>query len=333
MLLRRHGNMLFVACPAKLNLFLELLGKRDDGFHQIETVMTTVSLFDELRFTATSGADEALSLDVRLVSQGPSRERDVIPSDGRNLIVRALDILRTQAIQQGRCLPDVGMRVSLAKRIPSAAGLGGASSNAAAALIAGNLLWSLGYSDEELAQFAASLGSDIAFFIGHSLALCTGRGEQVKSVSSRLGPIDLVIVKPIVSLSTRDVYQQVSHGSAESRFDSPEIRSSQPLLQGLASGRPAMVASQIWNRLELAASQLTDELVPVRQQFESLPCLGHMMSGSGSSYFGIFNSRRSARVAAGRLKAKFSDARIFCVRSLAGVGQRRKWEPTDRLVS
>ncbi|MEL7495968.1 MAG: 4-(cytidine 5'-diphospho)-2-C-methyl-D-erythritol kinase [Planctomycetota bacterium] len=310
MRLRRHSNQLYVATPAKLNLFLELLGKRDDGYHQIETVMTTVSLFDELRFTPTD--DGQISMSVRLVGVGVDRrEQDVIPNNQRNLVVQALTLLLNDAAERGVEVDRPGMQVELNKRIPSAAGLGGASSNAAGALIAGNLLWSLGLRREQLAELAAQLGSDIPFFIYGGMAVCEGRGEIISPVDHRLGPIDVVIVKPGIALSTRDVFSQVD------LTDDPVSRV--PLTDAVRCGDRIDLGRQMMNRMESAAGKLTGEVSAIGQQFETIGCLGHQMSGSGSSYFGVFRNRNSAQRAARKLQARMPSARVFYARSESGA--------------
>lgn len=330
MRLRRNGNLLFVATPAKLNLFLELLGKRADGFHQIETVMSTVSLFDELVFErmeplSRPGLASPLTLDVQLVQRGdePS-EADTIPTDERNLIIRSLGLLRESAISTGRWRSEAGIRVSLWKRIPSAAGLGGASSDAAAALVAGNELWQLGFSIEQLAGIAARLGSDIPFFLTGGTSVCRGRGEIISPVQNRLGAFDCVIVKPRVSLPTGKVFSYVTPTST--------IENAQPIIDAMAAGRIGVVAKLMKNRLADAADLITDEIEHVRRCFHALPCLGHQLSGSGSSYFGIFANRIAAKRSVKVLRARLPQARVFHVRSLSGDNNRNTQRMSSLLV-
>lgn len=326
MRLRRDGNLLSVESPAKLNLFLELLGKRSDGFHQIETVMTTVSLVDQLRFRPTS--DGQFHLQISMASRGPSQERDSIPTDQRNLIVKSLQLLRETGIQDGGCDANRGMSVWLSKRIPSAAGMGGASSNAAAALIAGNQIWKLGFSETKLCQLAAQLGSDIPFFIAQSTAICEGRGEMITALPNRSVPMYFAIVKPSVGLATKDVF-----GCSVIPDDKNERRSSARLVRCLAAGKIRGVGANLFNRMESAASRLTDRIETIKNLFEKLPCLGHQMSGSGSSYFGLFPHARAARVAARILRAQLPGSRVFEVRSLSAVASPRQPLLKDRVVA
>ena len=328
---RRLNNELFVASPAKLNLFLELLGKRADGFHEIETVMMTVSLFDRLRFVPRPDTDQ-FELRVGVISRGPTKELDSIPTDDRNLVLRSLKLLQQKATDDGRRQLG-GMEIHLQKWIPSSAGLGGASSNAAAALVAGNLLWELGYTLNQLSRLAAELGSDIPFFVDHSTALCSGRGELVDGIRLRTKPIEFVIVKPAVRLSTREVYQHVELPTGDTSCACPTTRRVAPLVEALARGSISQVAKQLWNRLEFAARRMTDELQEIRRQFDTLPSLGHQLSGSGSSYFGIFGSRAVASSSARRLRARFPDARVFHVQSFQKVSMQRTPLNRDRVVA
>jgi len=214
---RRVGPSLVVHTPAKLNLFLELLGKREDGYHELETLMVAVDLFDTLTFT------EEDSNDIRLQCSGlgagkqgsvpgsfapggaaqasADAEGEGIPLGSDNLVVKAAQLLR------GHAGVERGVRISLVKRIPSAAGLAGGSSDAAATLMALNRFWNLGLGVFELQRLASHLGSDVAFFVdGTSAAVCHGRGEIIEPLDVPLG-LHFVIVRPRTGLSTALVYK------------------------------------------------------------------------------------------------------------------------------
>ena len=167
-------NQFEIIAPAKINLFLEIHGKRHDGFHELETVMSTVNLYDRLRFRLRGDDQIRLSIANR-------HSRDFgsvhIPDDDRNLVVKALKLLRSRSSAPSN--HALGCDVTLFKKIPAEAGLGGASSNAAAALIAGNQFWDLGFSRNQLEGMAAELGSDVPFFLSGGAAICRGRGEKV----------------------------------------------------------------------------------------------------------------------------------------------------------
>jgi 4-diphosphocytidyl-2-C-methyl-D-erythritol kinase len=187
----------------------------------------------------------------------------------------------------------------LIKRIPSSAGLGGASSDAAAALAAANLAWELGWSRQQLAELGAELGSDIPFFFsagcwGAAAAVCRGRGERVEPIENRTDA-HFVVVRPPVGLSTAVVYRSCR----------PAVQpaSVQPLAAALQRGDTVMLGRSMANRLEPIAATLSPHLEPVRRLFDRLDCLGHQMSGSGAGYFGLCRSARHARRVSGRLRA------------------------------
>ena len=322
MLVRKlSSSQLRVSAPAKVNLYLELLGKRPDGFHELETIMTTVSLFDQLSFKANQSGQ--LSLSVQMAdsdrSAGPDDSgSEQIPTDQRNLIIKALTHLqkigsKSNAGETKTNQVEVsGMDVKLLKRIPSSAGLGGASSNAAAALIAGNMLWNLQLSRQQLSDAAAEIGSDVPFFLDGGMAMCRGRGEKIAAIEAP-SALSFVIAKPPVGLSTPSVFGQCKIPE--------QPRQSADAIAGVKSGRAGRIADSLLNRLQPAAGRLLDEIGKLEQEFSELPCLGHQMSGSGSSYFGLFRNQRCARRAAARLSARWPALKIHCVTSLGRSGE------------
>ena len=314
MLIRQYGHQIRIDTPAKVNFFLELHGRREDGFHQIDTVMQTVSLWDQLRIDSADGDEVELSCQLRQPSGQPA-EKDAIPSDHRNLVVRACKRLQEYARENQIDSPfrPAGLKIQLTKWIPSAAGLGGASSDCAAALVGANRAWGLELSLPQLHSIAAELGSDVPFFLYGGAARCTGRGEIIQPVSATAG-VDLVIVKPPVAISTKDVFSRVD-------LDQADPVSADPSIDAIATGRRQLIANSMFNRLAKPASQLTDQLEPMEKSFEQAGSLGHQMSGSGSSYFGIFPNRKAARVARQQLASQLKDCRVFAVRTLAARDQ------------
>ena len=294
----RVGNQIEVWAPAKLNLFLEVREKRADGFHEIETLMTPVSLYDTLRFNEASDSD---SLDVRL-SPTLQREGTDCPESADNLVLRAIDLLRRHSGI------DQYARVELTKRIPSQAGLGGGSSDAAAAMLAANSAWGLDLSCDELASLSAELGSDIPFFFTGGPAVCRGRGEIV--TAERLRKFHAVVVKPAAGLSTKDVFQRVDLST--NRKPVEDLLKSVDHLADFATG--------MFNRLEFAAELLSPWIERLRTIFHGLGLWGHQLSGSGSSYFGICRSARHARCVAQKLRGCNLGA-VFAVRTdLSSIG-------------
>jgi len=195
----------------------------------------------------------------------------------------------------------------LIKRIPAAAGLGGASSDAAAALAAANSAWNLHWPLDRLQDLAAELGSDVPFFLTGGAAVCRGRGEFINPFASC--PLQLVVVRPAVGLSTKDVYQRCSPGH--------EACSAAAMTAAMASRRAVSVARQLKNDLQAPASELTPSIAELGREFSRQPVLGHEMSGSGSSCFALVRSRRQSRRIATRLRARNAGL-VFGARSVSG---------------
>jgi 4-diphosphocytidyl-2-C-methyl-D-erythritol kinase len=211
-----------------------------------------------------------------------------LPTDEKNLVFRAVDLLRREAGIVA------GADIELVKRIPSQAGLGGASSDAAAALLAANAGWRLGWSREQLAVLAARLGSDIPFFFCPGVAMCRGRGEKIEPLG-RVPPLWVVVVRPPEGLSTPAVFKACR--VARQPIDP------QPVIDSLRAGDVRRLASSMFNRLQEPAEQLSPAVVHLRETFARTDCLGHQMSGSGSSYFGICRNASHARRVAAQLAA------------------------------
>jgi 4-diphosphocytidyl-2-C-methyl-D-erythritol kinase len=298
--LGQDGQSIRVATPAKINLYFELLGKRSDGFHEIETVMSTISLFDDIQFSAR---DDCL-LKLGIFQQGCTAAEQ-IPTDHSNLILKSLEMLRDRFGS-----PNLGCDVFLRKRIPSAAGLGGASGNAAGAILAANHIWNLGLSLEELKSVAAEIGSDVPFFLVGGTCRCTGRGEIIESKEVPAG-MAVVVAKPEEGLSTAAVYGKCSVPS--------QIQRSDDLLQSLQDGRWNRVGRHMFNRLEEFAMSMTPAIGKLKDVFDQLNCVGHQMSGSGSSYFGIFRNTADARRAAQIATRAFGNTIFVC----STLGQER----------
>ena len=250
---------------AKINLGLEITGRRDDGYHELVSVMQTVSLADMLIFTP---ADE-ISVDSGVAGLD---QRD-------DLIWKAATALR-EAVGA-----EPGIHIRAEKEIPSRAGLGGGSSNCATALLALNEIWEAGLPVEKLAEIAATLGSDPAFFLYGGTALTRGRGEIVEPL--RDGPPRwVVLVKPEESLSTPPVYGELR---AEEHTDGAATLA---LAAGLREGR--LDYGLMRNNLGPAARRLCPSMEPVLKELRERADVA-MVSGSGSTCFGLFGNEAAAR--------------------------------------
>lgn len=263
--------------PAKLNLFLEILGKRVDGYHELESLMVTIDLYDRLEFVADPSGQISLECD------DPN-----LPTDASNLVVRAAQRIKNDSGT------SQGVRITLNKKIPAQAGLAGGSSDAATTLVALDRLWELETPKHRLENLAGTIGSDVAFFLSAPAAICRGRGEQVEAIE--IGhPLHFVLFCPPMGLSTAAVYRQLKPP------DSP--RPIEGFLKALRSGDSRALGQSLFNRLQPIAEAIEPGLLGVRKAIEeSEPSLdGSLMSGSGSAYFGLCHDEGAAGHAARHL--------------------------------
>lgn len=301
MYLIRQGSRVCISTPAKLNLFLELHCRREDGFHDLETLMVPVSLYDSLSIARTD--DDQIDLKCKWVDGLPASQRAEMPAPEDNIVTKALIELRDAA-----GIAD-GAYVTLTKRIPAQAGLGGGSSDAAAALVGANHIWNLNWSNEQLAEIAGQLGSDVPFFLFNSLARCTGRGEIIEPLRMR-GVLSCVVVKPDFGLSTPEVFRHVEVPA--------KPKSGQRMLDALLNFDARGIADGVFNRLQSAAARLTPWIEQISERMESLSVRAHQLSGSGTSYFAICRNNRQARHVAAKLRAT-QLGRVFVVTTLGPV--------------
>lgn len=281
--------------PAKLNLRLEVLGKRADGFHELDTDLITIELFDELRARATGG-DE-----LRLKLGGPALTEDV-PADERNLVFRAAQLVQREARARGAAA--VGLELELDKHIPSRAGLGGASSDAVAALLLADAVLDARLGDAWMGDRAAELGSDCRFFLDarSGRARCTGRGEQVTPLEAPPTDWWIALATPAVECPTPLVFGAL-------RFPLPALEDRSPL----GAGRSALPAAfRVGNHLQEAAFCACPDFAPWRDVLDAPGGAGWQLTGSGSSVFALFRARDDARAALGTLR---EEARVRGLKS------------------
>lgn len=270
---------------AKINLTLDILGKRPDGYHEVSMVMQSVSLHDTVKLTKIPKGIE-LTLNV------PELE-----ADERNLAWRAAALLLRERQVEG------GVRIELVKRIPVAAGLAGGSADAAAVLRGVNELYGLGLTLPELCSYGAKLGSDIPFCIMGGTMLATGRGEVLKDLES-VPESWVVLAKPKISVSTAWAYQNYDEQGAEAHPDNTAI------CEKIKAQDRKGIASLLCNVLE----SVTIKQYPVIAQYKGWMlekgALASMMSGSGPTVFGLFADEKAASEAAAYLRSQ-TDADIF----------------------
>ena len=289
MYLHRKDSDWLALAPAKVNLYLEILGRRFDGFHELETLMVPLGIYDSLCLTPLQAGAPTQAGPIELVVRSPKGSGlaiDSIPTDEGNLVVSALQLL------QQRSGFESGARVQLCKRIPIGAGLGGGSSDAAAALALANRAWKLNWNRQQLAEVAQEIGSDVAFFLANRPAICRGRGEQVEPIQG-IPPLHWVVVKPPTTLQTSVVYAKNAEHSDNGL---PKVASAglETLLQSLRRGTIGNLQPLIVNHLQSAAARISPWIDRLASAFGRLDFSAHQMTGSGSAYFGVCRSTRHA---------------------------------------
>ena len=277
------------ASPCKVNLILNILGKRADGFHELETVMHPVNVCDELAFARSGSA-------VQLTCSHPE-----LPVDSRNLVFRAATAFLAEAK-----ISD-GVKLHLEKRIPMAAGLGGGSGNAATTLLGLNELFSQPLNAAQLQTIAASLGSDIPFFLQTKPALAIGRGEQVQSLEpfASLRGTAILLVHPGFGISTPWAYKELARFPAALNG---ERGRAQRLATNLRENDLPFAVKDVYNSLEAPALEKFPVLALYQEFFRAHGALVSLMSGSGSTTFAIFANQAKAEAAIEPFQAKFGSA-------------------------
>lgn len=290
----RGSQGLVLRTSAKVNLALEVLGKRGDGYHEIATVLQAVDLFDRL----TMETADTLSLHV---------DDPELPTDEGNLVMRAARLLqKTAGIEKGA-------QLRLQKRIPVAAGLGGGSSDAAATLLGLNRLWGLRWPRARLQELAVELGMDVPFFLGTGRAVARGRGERLQALPGG-GGYALVLVNPRTPLSTREVYGRVPAGWHA------EPAGTERVIEALRRRNVAALAAALTNNLERVVEPVLPVIGRMKAALLAAGALGAIMSGSGPTVFGLARSLDHAR----QVRSRVSRAGWACwaVRTNSGPAIR-----------
>ncbi|MCE3198045.1 4-(cytidine 5'-diphospho)-2-C-methyl-D-erythritol kinase [Paenibacillus sonchi] len=282
---------MYEKAPAKINLMLDVLSKRPDGFHEVEMIMTMVDLADRLELSE-------LKRDSIIISS----QAGYIPLDEKNLAFQAARLIKD------RYNVKSGVHIHLDKRIPVAAGLAGGSSDAAATLRGLNRLWRLGIPAQELQELGAELGSDVPFCVTGGTALATGRGERLTPIPSP-PQCWVVLAKPPINVSTAEVYGRV-------RANSIAVHPSASRMQAaIEAGDFAAVCAGLGNVLEDVTLKLHPEVQQLKEAMVKLGADGVLMSGSGPTVFGLVSKQsKVARIYNG-LRGFCKE--VYAVRSLS----------------
>ena len=290
---------LVVTAPAKINLHLEVLGLRPDGFHELAMVMQSIDLADQL--VISPSADGLIQL---------SCDRSELTTGGDNLIVRAAELLRSRV-----GLPELGARMTLRKRIPIGAGLAGGSSDGAAALFGLNQVWGLSLGESALTDLAAELGSDMPFCLGGGCQLCFGRGERLEPIAiGQVAPLWVLLIKhPQVSVSTPWAYGRCRELRGQTYLADEQAFADRRQALRLSPLVHALQGQGSWPALRNDLQSVVEPEVPVVAAGMTLlrraeASLAVAMSGSGPSLFALFSTRELAAQAAAALAAPLAAA-------------------------
>ncbi len=291
-------NPLLIKAPAKINLFLEIFGKRYDGYHEIETVMQEIDLVDDIvieekeegiELTCTNPQippplchpERSEGSHLRDSSATPQNDKQCVPAGKDNIVWKAAELMqRETGINRGA-------KIHLVKRIPMGAGLGGGSSDAAATLKGLNKLWKAGLNEVELMRLASRLGSDVPFFIKGSTAICRGRGEIVTPVPVNTY-FSYVLLYPDIEISTASIYQNLKIDLTKA------VKDVRFLLETLKDGNPESMGKLLYNRLEEVALRLYPDLRRIKEALRAYNFCGLLLSGSGSVIYGLCRRQSDA---------------------------------------
>lgn len=299
-LVTRHSPLSLKA-PAKINLFLRVFGRRCDGYHEIKSLLQKINLHDVLTFTLSDN----LKVDTSFSDAGQFEE---IPEE-QNLVYKAAILLRN------KCSVKPGVKINLNKKIPLAAGLGGGSSDAASTLIGLNKIWSLGLSNGDLYEFAGQLGSDVPFFLNGPCAFVEGKGEKITNIEAG-NPFHVLLVKPYITVSTGWVYKNLSicqdfygnpvgdlpagwQGSTLQDSDlklTNDVNKVDNITLFIRAVEKAELrkSKEILNDLEAVTIKSFPVIANIKDRLIGEGAIFSLMSGSGPTVFGIFNSAEEA---------------------------------------
>ncbi|MRG88170.1 4-(cytidine 5'-diphospho)-2-C-methyl-D-erythritol kinase [Salinibacillus xinjiangensis] len=261
--------MLLEKAPAKINLTLDVLHKRDDGYHEVEMVMTTVDLYDQIQLS------ELNKDTIQIYS-----EKRYVPDDYRNLAYQAAELIKSKFNIQ------TGIKISIFKQIPVAAGLAGGSSDAAAVLRGLNTLWNLGLSYDQLAEIGTEIGSDVAFCVYGGTALAKGRGEQIEKLPS-VPSCWVILAKPTIGVSTKSIYERLN-------LNRLNRINTEAMITAIKNGDYQGMYQNLGNVMESVTLDMHPEIKQIKEQMIQSGADNVLMSGSGPTVFGLTRKQTRA---------------------------------------
>ncbi len=283
--------------PAKINLLLEIVGNRPDGYHELVMVLQSIDLADEIELKPMGGERIQLHCD-----------HPHVPQDSTNLAYRAAKLMQKVFPGHG------GMEISIRKRIPIGAGLAGGSTDAAAVLVGLDLMWNLGLAQADLYDLAAQLGSDVPFCVSGGTALAVGRGEKLAPLTDLDGLYGVLAKFRSLSVSTPWAYQtyrrEFGQTYAQTQAEQEERRRtgpSVPLLSAIAHRDGQAIGEALYNDLEKVVLLQHPKVAQLREKLAEKSSLGAMMSGSGPTVFALTQTQNEASQIADQIRAEFAD--------------------------
>lgn len=280
-------NSISLKSRAKINLSIDVIGKREDGYHIVEMIMQTIDLYDNIKL-------KELNEDNIVVKS----ECSYIPLNEDNIVYKAAKLIKEKMnIKKG-------IEIFIKKNIPVAAGMAGGSSNAAAVLVGLNKLWKLDLSNNELRELGLKLGADVPFCIEGGTALAQGIGEKLTYIKGMNEDIKILVCKPDIFVSTKEVYQSLDINNIEKRPNN------ELLIESLKNNDIEFVAKNMVNVLESVTSKKYSDIQAIENIITKNGAIGTMMSGSGPTVFGFFDNEEKALKAKVELLEKYSQVYV-----------------------
>lgn len=286
-------KILRVRAHAKINLALQVEGKRADGYHNLSTIMHQIPLYDDVELTLGAGSGIATETNFNYIRT----DTNIATKAARRFFAAA-------------GIPEPGLLIRIFKRIPVGAGLGGGSADAAAVLLALNAEYGAPISSEQLNELAAKVGADVPFCLAGGCALCEGIGEQITELPT-LPSCALLVVKPKASISTAQLFSEYD---AKRQQRGPDIPG---MIRALETGAFEEIARRVFNVLELYAERHCPEIATIHRELLYEGAIGAGMSGSGSAVFGLFKNAEHAKSAKLRFSTQYSD--VFLLQDFSTI--------------
>ena len=280
-------NSISLKSRAKINLSIDVIGKREDGYHIVEMIMQTIDLYDDIKLKELEEDNITIK-----------SECSYIPLNEDNIVYKAAKLIKEKM--------DIkkGIEIFIKKNIPVAAGMAGGSSNAAAVLVGLNELWKLGLSKDELRDLGLKLGADVPFCIEGGTALAEGIGEKLTYIKGINKDVNILVCKPDIFVSTKEVYQSLDIKNIEKRPDN------KLLIENLKNDDIVSVSNNMVNVLEEVTSKKYSDIKVIENIIAKNGAMGTMMSGSGPTVFGFFDNEEKAKRARVELLENYSQVYV-----------------------